>query len=162
MQQRGLSPKEMALDLGTLGIGTIFKDIKEKFDYVKSKGLGDDLQSAFRKQTINQQARPTLGGAEGMFKEQTLTPDEEAALRAYNIDAQNIIDMRRDYQAGEYEKTDKAFGFDDPMMRGGAMDGGIMRLNFSVGGIASLFRKAAKVSEILKDLKIQLLICLIM
>jgi len=152
-QKQGYSPQEMALNLGTLGIGTIFKDIKEKFDYVKSKGLGDELQSAFRKQTINQQARPTLGGAEGIFKEQNLTPDEEAALRAYNIDAQNIIDMRRDYQAGEYEKTDKAFGFDDPMMRGGAMDGGIMRLNLSVGGIASLFRKAAKVSEILNRLK---------
>ena len=43
MQQRGLSPKEMALDIGTVGLGTIFKDIKEKFDYVKSKGLGDEL-----------------------------------------------------------------------------------------------------------------------
>jgi hypothetical protein len=153
MQQRGLSPKEMALDIGTLGLGTIFKDIKEKFDYVKSKGLGDELQSAFRKQTINQQARPALGGVEGMFQEQTLTPNEEAALRAYNLDAQNIIDMRRSYQADEYRKTDEAFGLDDPILRTGAMGGGIMRLNFSVGGLASLFRKAAQVSDALRKVK---------
>ena len=88
-----------------------------------------------------------------MFQEQTLTPNEEAALRAYNLDAQNIIDMRRSYQADEYRKTAVAFGLDDPILRTGAMDGGIMRLNFSVGGIASLFRKAAKVSEILNRLK---------
>jgi hypothetical protein len=153
MQQRGLSPKEMALDIGTVGLGTIFKDIKEKFDYVKSKGLGDELQSAFRKQTIDQQARPVLGGAEGMFQEQTLTPDEQAALRAYNLDAQNIIDMRRSNQADEYRKTDEAFGFDDPMIRTGAMGGGIMRLNFSVGGLASLFKKAAQVSDALRRVK---------
>jgi hypothetical protein len=153
MQQRGLSPKEMALDIGTLGLGTIFKDIKEKFDYVKSKGLGDELQSAFRKQTINQQARPALGGVEGMFQEQTLTPNEEAALRAYNLDAQNIIDMGRSYQADEYRKTDEAFGLDDPILRTGAMGGGIMRLNFSVGGLASLFRKAAQVSDALRKVK---------
>ena len=132
MQQRGLSPKEMALDIGTVGLGTIFKDIKEKADYVKSKGLGDELQSAFRKQTVAQQARPTLGGTEGMFKEPTLTDDEQRALNIYNLDAQNIIDMRRAYQAGEYEKTDEAFGYEDPIMRGGAMDGGIMKLGFKI------------------------------
>ena len=173
MQQQGLYPKEMALDIGTLGLGTIFKDIKEKFDYVKSKGLGDELQSAFRKQTINQQARPTLGGAEGMFQEQTLTPDEEAALRAYNLDAQNIIDMRRSYQADEYRKTDEAFGFDDPMMRTGAMDGGIMRLGFAdgpedpskrkfmkiMGGLASIpilgkfFKVAEKAAPLINKIK---------
>ena len=132
MQQKGLSPKEMALDIGTAGIGTIFKDIKEKADYVKSKGLGDELQSAFRKQTIAQQARPTLGGVEGMFQEQPLTDDEQRALNIYNLDAQNIIDMRRAYQAGEYGKTDEAFGYEDPIMRGGAMDGGIMKLGFKI------------------------------
>jgi len=173
MQQQGLSPKEMALDIGTLGLGTIFKDIKEKFDYVKSKGLGDELQSAFRKQTINQQARPTLGGAEGMFQEQTLTPDEEAALRAYNIDAQNIIDMRRSYQADEYRKTDEAFGFDDPILRTGAMGGGIMRLGFAdgpedpskrkfmkiMGGLASIpivgkfFKVAEKAAPLINKIK---------
>ena len=167
MQQRGLSPKEMALDIGTVGIGTIFKDIKEKADYVKSKGLGDELQSAFRKQTVAQQARPTLGGAEGMFKEPTLTDDEQRALNMYNLDAQNIIDMRRQYQSGEYEEMDKAFGYEDPIMRSGAMNGGIMRLGFAdgpsdpskrkfikiMGGLASIpivgkfFKPAAKLTE---------------
>jgi len=167
MQQRGLSPKEMALDIGTVGIGTIFKDIKEKADYVKSKGLGDELQSALRKQTVAQQARPTLGGVEGMFKEPTLTDDEQRALKMYNLDAQNIIDMRRQYQSGEYEEMDKAFGYEDPIMRGGAMNGGIMRLGFAdgpsdpskrtfikiMGGLASIpifgkfFKPAAKITE---------------
>jgi len=149
MQQKGLSPKEMALDIGTVGIGTIFKDIKEKADYVKSKGLGDELQSAFRKQTVAQQARPTLGGAEGMFKEPTLTDDEQRALNMYNLDAQNIIDMRRQYQSGEYEEMDKAFGYEDPIMRSGAMNGGIMRLRFKDGNEIPVVTVEDKIDELI-------------
>ena len=144
-QQQGFSPQEMALNVGTLGVGTIFKDIKEKADYVKSKGLGDELQSAFRKQTISQQARPTLGGAEGMYQEQPLTDDEQRALRMFNIDAQNIIDMRRKFQADEYRQTDEAFGMDDPILRTGAMSGGIMRLGFADGPSDPSKRKFMKI-----------------
>ena len=89
-----------------------------------------------------------LGGAEGMFREQTLTPDEEAALNIYNLDAQNIIDMRRSYQADEYRKTDEAFGLDDPILRTGAMNGGIMRSNFADRTRRSLSLERAQVSEI--------------
>ena len=144
-QQQGFSPQEMALNVGTLGVGTIFKDIKEKADYVKSKGLGDELQSAFRKQTIAQQARPTLGGAEGMYQEQPLTDDEQRALTIFNTEAQNIIDMRRRFQADEYRKTDEAFGMSDPILRTGAMGGGIMRLGFADGPSDPSKRKFMKI-----------------
>ena len=144
-QQQGFSPQEMALNVGTLGVGTIFKDIKEKADYVKSKGLGDALQSAFRKQTIAQQARPVAGAPEGIYAAQPLTDDEQRALTMFNTDAQNIIDMRRAYQAGEYEKLDEAFGRDDPILRTGAMNGGIMRLGFADGPSDPSKRKFIKV-----------------
>ena len=168
-QDQGYTPKEIATQLVTGGIGIPFKDIQEKGRFVKDQGLGSYLTDAFNKQMIPQNIRPALNMPADFGVAQDLTEQEQAALNLYNKDAQEIIDARRKIQADEYKRLEEMTDFNNPMFRKGAMSGGIMRLGFAdgpkdpkmnrrtfmkvMGGLASipilgrLMKPAAKVVE---------------
>lgn len=126
----GLTPKEVGLNLVTLGVGVPFKDIQERGKFVEEKGLGPALQSALRKKMIPQNMRPALNLPVDFGKPQQLTEPEQQAMKMFETEAKEPIESRRKKLAEErVEKySDPEFGF-----RGGAMNGGIMRLGFADG-----------------------------
>ena len=162
----GLTPKEVGLNLATLGVGVPFKDIQERAKFVEEKGLGTFLTDALNKQMIPQNIRPALNMPADFGASQDLTEQEQQALQMFETEAREPIESRREKLSKErIEKySDPEFGF-----REGAMNGGIMRLGFAdgpkdpkmnrrtfmkvMGGIASIpvlgriMKPAAKVVE---------------
>jgi hypothetical protein len=126
----GLTTKEVLTNLATLGVGVPFKDIQERGKFVEEKGLGPALQSALRKKMIPQNIRPALNLPVDFGKPQQLTEPEQQAMQMFETEAKEPIESRRKKLAEErVEKySDPEFGF-----RGGAMNGGIMRLGFADG-----------------------------
>jgi hypothetical protein len=126
----GLTTKEVLTNLATLGVGVPFKDIQERGKFVEEKGLGPALQSALRKKMIPQNMRPALNLPVDFGKPQQLTEPEQQAMQMFETEAKEPIESRRKKLAEErVEKySDPEFGF-----RGGAMNGGIMRLGFADG-----------------------------
>jgi len=126
----GLTTKEVLTNLATLGVGVPLKDIQERGKFVEEKGLGPALQSALRKKMIPQNMRPALNLPVDFGKSQQLTEPEQQAMKMFETEAKEPIESRRKKLAEErVEKySDPEFGF-----RGGAMNGGIMRLGFADG-----------------------------
>ena len=126
----GLTPKEVLLNLGTLGVGVPFKDIQERAKFVEEKGLGPALLSAKRKKMIPQNIRAALNMPADFGAAQDLTEQEQQAMQMFETEAREPIESRREKLAEErVEKySDPEFGF-----REGAMNGGIMRLGFADG-----------------------------
>jgi len=127
-QEEGYTPKEIAAQMLTGGMGIPFKDIQEKAGYVRERGLGSALTDAFNKKMALQNIRPSRGLPEDFGKEPELSRDEKLALKLYSDDAQEIINARRKIQADKYKRLEEMTDFDDEMFRDGAMNGGIMRL----------------------------------
>ena len=127
-QEEGYTPKEIATQMLTGGMGIPFKDIQEKAGYVRERGLGSALTDAFNKKMALQNIRPSRGLPEDFGKEPELSRDEKLALKLYYDDAQEIINARRKIQADKYKRLEEMTEFDDEMFRDGAMNGGIMRL----------------------------------
>ena len=132
-QELGYSPKEIATQLLTGGMGVPFKDIQERGKFVEEKGLGEELQSALRRQMIPQNIRPAMNLPADFGAPQELTASEKQAMEIFGGEAQDVIDARRKIQADEYKRLQEMTDFDDPMFRVGAMGGGIMRLGFAEG-----------------------------
>ncbi len=126
----GLTPKEVLLNLGTLGVGVPFKDIQERSKFVEEKGLGTYLTNALNKQMIPQNIRPALNMPADFGASQDLTEKEQQAIKMFETEAREPIESRREKLSKErIEKySDPEFGF-----REGAMNGGIMRLGFADG-----------------------------
>ncbi len=127
-QEEGYTPKEIATQMLTGGMGIPFKDIQEKAGYVRERGLGSALTDAFNKKMALQNIRPSRGLPEDFGKESELSRDEKLALKLYYDDAQEVINARRKIQADKYKRLEEMTDFDDEMFRDGAMNGGIMRL----------------------------------
>ncbi len=127
-QEQGYTPKEIATQMLTGGMGIPFKDIQEKAGYVKERGLGSALTDAFNKKMVLQNIRPSRGLPEDFGEEQEMSRDEKLALKLYYDNAQDIINARRKIQADKYKRLEEMTDFDDEMFRDGAMNGGIMKL----------------------------------
>ena len=127
-QEQGYTPKEIATQMLTGGMGIPFKDVQEKARYVKERGLGSALTDAFNKKMTLQNIRPSRGLSENFGKEPEMSRDEKLALKLYYDNAQDIINARRKIQADKYKRLEEMTDFDDEMFRDGAMNGGIMKL----------------------------------
>lgn len=144
-QDLGYSPKEIATQLLTGGMGVPFKDIQEKGKFVDEKGLGEALQIALRKQMIPQSIRPAMNLPADFGAPQELTSSEKQAMEIFGGEAQDVIDARRKIQADEYKRLEEMTDFNDPMFRDAAMNGGIMRLGFADGPEDPSKRKTMKI-----------------